>query len=67
MIRLLDRAKAIGILESVKDESHFWDNRDVKALVETVGKWNSRAKFFSQSLRTSRSAPLRIAVRRIPL
>ena len=41
VIRLLDRAKAMGILESVKDEGHFWENRDVKALVETVGKWNT--------------------------
>jgi hypothetical protein len=41
VVRLLDRAKAIGILDSVKDEGHFWENRDVKALVETVGQWNS--------------------------
>jgi hypothetical protein len=41
VVRLLDRAKAMGILEAVKDESHFWENRDVKALVETVGKWNA--------------------------
>ena len=41
MIRLLDAAKAIGILEEVKDEGHFWENRDVKALVETVGQWNA--------------------------
>ncbi len=40
VIRMLDHAKAMGILESVKDESHFWENRDVKALVETVGQWN---------------------------
>ena len=40
MVRLLDHAKAMGILEAVDDESHFWENRDVKALVETVGQWN---------------------------
>jgi hypothetical protein len=40
VVRLLDHAKTIGILEAVKDEGHFWENRDVKALVETVGKWN---------------------------
>ena len=37
VIRLLDAAKAIGILEEVKDEGGYWENRDVKALVETVG------------------------------
>lgn len=40
VIRMLDHAKAMGILESVKDEGHFWENRDLKALVETVGHWN---------------------------
>jgi hypothetical protein len=41
VVRLLNRAKAMGILEAVKDEGHFWENRDVKALVETVGQWNT--------------------------
>jgi hypothetical protein len=40
VIRMLDYAKAMGILEAVKDESGFWEMRDIKALVETVGKWN---------------------------
>jgi hypothetical protein len=40
VVRLLDRAKAMGILESVKDESRFWENRDIQALVETVERWN---------------------------
>jgi hypothetical protein len=40
VVRLLDHAKAMGILEAVIDEGHFWENRDVKALVETVGQWN---------------------------
>jgi len=30
----------MGILESVKDEGHFWENGDIQALVETVGRWN---------------------------
>jgi hypothetical protein len=42
VIRLLDRAKEMGILEAVKDESEFWKNRDVKGLVETVGQWNTQ-------------------------
>ena len=39
VIRLLDRPGA-GILESVTDEGGYWEKRDVKALVETVGQWN---------------------------
>jgi hypothetical protein len=42
VIHLLDRAKALGILESAQDEGHFWEKRDAKALVETVGQWNSQ-------------------------
>ena len=42
VIRLLDAAKALGILESVHDEGGFWEKRDVKALVETVGQWNAQ-------------------------
>jgi hypothetical protein len=41
VIRLLDAAKAIGVLEEVKDEGGYWEKRDAKALVETVGRWNS--------------------------
>ena len=42
VIRLLDHAQAMGILESVKDEGRFWENRDLKALAETVGQWNTQ-------------------------
>jgi hypothetical protein len=42
VVRLLDHAKAMGILESVNDEGHFWENRDVKILVETVCQWNNQ-------------------------
>jgi len=29
VVSLLDRAKVMGILESVKDEGHFWEKRDI--------------------------------------
>jgi len=37
---MLDRAKEMGILASVTDEGGFWDKRDLKALVRTIGQWN---------------------------
>jgi hypothetical protein len=40
VVRLLDCAKKMGILESVKDEGDFWEKRDAKALVEEVGRWS---------------------------
>ena len=30
----------MGIPGPGKDEAQFWDNRDIQALVETVGRWN---------------------------
>jgi hypothetical protein len=40
VIRMLDHAKEIGILASVRDEGGFWENRDVEALAREVGEWN---------------------------
>jgi hypothetical protein len=40
VVRLLDCAQKLCILEAVKDESGFWEKRDTKDLVETVGRWN---------------------------
>ena len=41
IVRLLDYAKEIGILLKVVDESNFFEDRDVPALVNTVGDWNT--------------------------
>lgn len=41
MIKLLDYAKQLGILSSVDDEGNFWKKRDVKALANEVGDWNT--------------------------
>ena len=41
IVRLLDFAKDLGILSEVKDESNFFNDRDVPALVSTVGDWNA--------------------------
>ena len=30
----------MGILVPKADEGHFWEDRDIQALVETVGRWN---------------------------
>ena len=40
VVTLLDFAQELGILEAVKDEGGFWEKRDAKDLVETVGRWN---------------------------
>ncbi len=38
---MLDQAKKLGIVVEVHDESGFWEERDVKELIETVGEWNA--------------------------
>ena len=40
VIALLDRAKAIGLVDEVSDEGDYWTDRDASALVRTVGEWN---------------------------
>ena len=40
VVRLLDYAKQINILDNVHDEGEFWENRDVKMLSQQVGHWN---------------------------
>lgn len=41
VVGLLDHAKNLSILKDVRDESEFWEKRDLKALVGEVGKWNT--------------------------
>ena len=41
VIRMLDHAKKLGILEYVSDEGGYWDKRDVAALAREVGDWNA--------------------------
>jgi hypothetical protein len=41
LVALLDYAADLGILDSVSDESGYWENRDEKALVEEIGEWNA--------------------------
>jgi hypothetical protein len=42
VIHLLDHAQAMGILEEVKDEGSYWDDRDVRSLAEEVAQWNEQ-------------------------
>jgi hypothetical protein len=38
VIRMLDHAKELGILASVRDEGSFWEKRDIEALARKVGE-----------------------------
>lgn len=51
VIALLDKAKALGVLESVSDEGDFWEKRDIKALVDEIGSWNNMIAAFAGKLK----------------
>ena len=40
VVRLLDNARALGLVEEVHDEGGFWERRDLQALAQEVGEWN---------------------------
>ena len=51
IIALLDKAKELGCLANVSDEGHFWDKRDVEALVKEIGSWNEMIAAFGGKLK----------------
>jgi hypothetical protein len=51
LIALLDQAKKLGCLAKVSDESHFWEKRDVEALVKEIGSWNEMIAAFGGKLK----------------
>ena len=51
VIRLLDAATELGIVEEVSDEGEFYERRDVKALAEEVGEWNVQLAGFVGELK----------------
>jgi len=55
VIEMLDYAKReLGILDSVTDEGHYWEKRDLKALVERVGgEWNGAVASLATLIRNT--------------
>jgi hypothetical protein len=51
VIALLDKAKELGCLEEVHDEGHFWEKRNIKALVKEIGSWNEMIAAFGGALK----------------
>ena len=51
VIKMLDHARKLGILERVSDEGGFWERRDVKALAQEVGQWNETIAALAGQLR----------------
>jgi hypothetical protein len=53
VIRLLDHARDLGLLQSVRDEGQFWDNRDVEALGRRVGVSSALVALWADRLKNA--------------
>ena len=51
VIKVLDQAKSLGILDEVSDEGDFWEKRDIRALTEEVGEWNEMIAAFAGQMK----------------
>lgn len=50
VIKLLDHAHSLGLIDEVHDEGGYWNQRDVEALGCEVGDWNSMIAGFAGQL-----------------
>ena len=41
VVKLLDYARDLGILNDVRDEGEYFENRDIQALGSEIGNWNT--------------------------
>lgn len=62
----LDAAQATGLLKSVMDEGGYWDDRDAKKLLTTVGRWNAMMAAFVGSLETATGESLPAPIKQHP-
>lgn len=54
IIKVLDFIKRTGLASvDVSDEGGFWEQRDIKALVQEVGSWNEFIAAFTSELRNA--------------
>lgn len=54
VVKLLDDAEELGILEDVEDEGGYWNHRDKAKLIQEAGEWSQqRAGFVGDIIRYS--------------
>lgn len=51
VVAMLDAAKRLGFGLTVNDEGHYWEKRDVHALVKEIGEWDQIIAAFGGSLK----------------
>lgn len=66
IVQLLDAANELGILESVTDEGRYWNDRDARALAETVGDWNRKIAGFLGGIQDSIEGSIESPIKGFP-
>jgi hypothetical protein len=56
VIAMLDSAKRLGFEVEVNDESHYWEKRDIQALVKEIGQWDAFIAAFAGALKDTADA-----------
>ncbi len=66
VVRMLDHAKGLGILQSVSDEGDYWEKRDLAALAREVGQWNEMIAVWAGQLKDQLGDGLFSAIAQFP-
>lgn len=66
VIRMLDHAKDLGILQSVSDEGDFWETRNIEDLSRQVGQWNEMIAGLAGQLKDQLGDDLLAAIAKFP-
>jgi hypothetical protein len=66
IVAALDAAMALGLLESVVDETDFRENRDIEKLVTTLMTWNTRIAGFVGSLELATGKEIYAPIKKHP-
>jgi hypothetical protein len=66
IVALLDHAKGLGMLADVKDESGYFQNRNMEALAKEVGEWNQGLAAFAGQLKDQLGSSVQAAISEFP-
>ena len=66
VVKLLDHAAELGILKVVSDEGNYWEKRDIKALAEEVGRWNTLLAGFAGRLKDAFGESVEAEIAKFP-
>lgn len=66
VVKLLDHANELGILKNVSDEGDYFTKRDLKALGDEVGRWNTLIAGFAGRLKDAFGESVEAEIAKFP-